>query len=161
MYRVIFIICIAAVIAVVVMMVAAVAIGKPEGILVFASSGLFFIMWGLMSKSRCDQLGAVYRDVGDDPAGIVERHDFPKSTVLGLVSLQRPTKEYLQLTIAYGIMVPMMLAGAIVIYAVSEGELVFIALGSLLMLGFLWLAVLTFQSFRNWRMAKELDKMES
>ena len=161
MYRVLFVVCVVAEIAALALMAYATFTGGIEGFLTFAGSALFFVFWGMACKGRRDSLAEIYREVGDDPAGIVDRRDFPKQTVLALVQLQRPTKEYLQLTIAYGICAVMLIAGAVLIYWVAswERELIFIGLGSLLLLGGFWLAVLTFQAARNWRTSKQLDEI--
>lgn len=161
MYRVLFVVCVAAGIASIVLMVVATSMRGPDGFFVFISFALFFASWGFTCKSKRDSLESAFRDVGDDPEGIISRHDLPKQTVLELAQLHHPTKTYLQLVIAYGLCAIMLLAGSVVIYVVAfeERELVFAALASLLVLGFLWLAVLTFQSARNWRASKQLDAL--
>lgn len=159
MYRVISIVCFAAAIASVALMIAVVATGKPEGVIPFAGMLIFFITYGLMSKKQCEGLAEVLDEVGNDPKAIVERHDLSKSTVLTIVSLQRPVKEYLQASIAYGSCALLMLGLGILMLVLTkdEGEPILWGLSALVFLGALWLGVLGFQAVRNWRAAKQLE----
>lgn len=159
MYRVISIVCFVAAAASIALMVAVVATGKPEGLIPFAGMFLFFITYGLTGKKQSEGLAAVIDEVGDDPKAIVERHDLSKSTVLTIVNMQRPVKEYLQQFIAYGSCALMMLVLGIllIVFTQEYGEPVFWGFSALILLGALWLGVLAFQAIRNWRAAKQLE----
>lgn len=159
MYRVLFAVCVLAAVAGAALAAYAVVAGDVPNALPFLGMACGFGVTAYASKSKVDSLSPLHEQFKDDPTGLATRRDFPRETVLVIAGLQKRTKEYLQMTIAYGICSAMLLAGGIVIYAVSDWEdaqPLFIALGTLLVLGFVWLAVLAFQSFRNWRNVTEL-----
>ena len=162
MYRILYIACMVAAAACVVLAVAGLMMGRDiSGAIPILGMLLFFIPWGLMCKKACVSLADIYAQVGDDPIGIVARHDFPRQTVLAIVELERPAKEYKALFLAYGFSFLLTLAGAIVLFLLVDGEPVFIALSTFLLLISLWLGSLTFQAIRNYRTECQLNALHT
>lgn len=161
MYKVLTIVCGISVIACVVMAVAAFIIGKLDGTIVFCTWVVFFVGYYRFTKSRWDGLAEALDEVGNDPVGIVERHDMSGSTALTIVELERPLKEYRQLSIAYGICAVMMLVLGtfLLVITISDHEVALSAVASLMVVWGVWLSVLTYQAIRNLRAAKQLGSL--
>lgn len=164
MYRVIFLVCVGAAIAALVLGIVLIVMrGEWVGALTFASMMIFFAMQALTAKAQYESYDAALDEVGDEPAGIYLNRTYSASTVSLIAHSWLPAKTYFGQILAYGACALLMYGMApVVFYAAAEEEsAIFVALGALVVAGGIWLTILAAQAYRNWRAVKLFDQEDS
>ena len=102
-------------------------------------------------------------EIGDDPTGIDTCRTYSPETAQIIAGSRRTKSELRQLWIAYGIMaLPMLLFGVMfLLFLIYEPmEPLFIIAGGVMWIGGVLLSVLAVKAFREWLMARRLEKLE-
>lgn len=163
LYKALFVVLVIATAGAVATGVAAVVVGKPEGLLVFLSGAAGFAVNAFAMLSQSKSYATAREELGDNPVGLNKWHDdYSKDTMRVLAAIQRPTKTYLQQGIAYGVCGIMMLVGGVFLIVVllnDDPEPVLLALSALLAAGGLLVCLLAVKAFRSWSVAKQLDAL--
>lgn len=103
-------------------------------------------------------------EIGDDPTGIDTRKTYSRETAFVIAGSRRSKSELRQLWIAYGILAFVMIVFGLFFLALLASsayiEILFVIAGGVMWIGGLLLAILTVRSFRQWLMARRIEKLE-
>ncbi|MDO4532339.1 MAG: hypothetical protein Q4C36_01320 [Coriobacteriia bacterium] len=158
MYRVLFIVCVVAVLSAAALAVAMLVSGAIGEALYVIGLGAGIGLAGIGSYASSKSLSRALDEVEADVEGLAFIEDYSVPTATVIEKLLLPAKTYFQLVVAYGASAAMMVVGGILIVVLVEGEKVLVALGLLLLLGGLLVGVLAIKSFRNWKAAKLFEQ---
>lgn len=159
LYRGIALVYAACVVACLVMGVVAVVLGGNW--IALASGicmGVGFAASAMGARSQSNAYVEAVREVGENPAGLDDCSVYSKRTASLVTQMQNDVKHFLGQAIAYGVIGVMALAGAGVIWFVSEDSWVFVVLSGFLAAVGLVLCVLAFKAFHNWRVFKRFEE---
>ena len=153
----------ALVVACIIMGIAAIALGKGFGpVLYLTGAGVGFAITALSSWSQHKDFKAAVEEVGDDPTGLDTCRTYSAKTATAIARTRKDSKTLRQLWIAYGLLALTLLGfGCFFFYAlffmgIDDAEILFPACGSGLMIGGAIFIVLTVNAFVDWRAAKRL-----
>ena len=160
-YQVIFIMYAAAALAAAIMAVLAVAwLREYLAALMAVAMAAGFAFSAQGAKATRDEYAAALAEVGDDPTGMDTCRTYSVKTAKLIAQARAMTTGQFGAIWAYGIIAVMLYACSVVMFAISEGGWGFVALGALLIAMGVWLTVLAYKSFRNWRAAKQLNMLD-
>ena len=160
MYRGLSIVYALAAIAAFIMAVCAIILKRDVfAALAVLAMGAGFVVACLSSRDTCKSYIDALEEIGDDPTGVNTCRTYSVKTAQLIASARLSAKELFGAIFAYGIIALSLLAGGIILFAISDSSAVFAALGALLVFGSFLLGILSYRSFRSWRAAKELEAL--
>lgn len=148
---------IAASVAGIALAVAAVAMGKAEGVFGIIPVVAFLFHSGLNARDNMRAYAAGLKELQKNPVGIASRADICVDTKELVFRVLRIAKDQFGLIFAYGTIALTLVAASVLLFALYQSGPVYVVAGVITLVMGAALIYLSAQAIRSWRAAKQLE----